>query len=268
MKYTEAKFTITPYNEAAGDVLAASLAYIGFDTFLPDDSGLTAYIQTSALDAEAIAQAVADFPLDGVSISYTLADAPDENWNQTWEQEHTFEPIQLRNGKLLTVVPRQAFGSGEHATTRMMIRLLESADLSGAAVIDAGCGTGVLGFAAMLLGASKLVAYDIDEWSVANARDNLKLNDIDAAQVDFRLGDSSVLAATDTADILLANINRNILLADLPVFAAHLRKGSRLFLSGFLPEDVALLTDAAAALGLTLAGSLEDAGWVALSFIY
>ncbi|MBQ9285511.1 MAG: 50S ribosomal protein L11 methyltransferase [Bacteroidaceae bacterium] len=266
MKYSVATFVLEPYSEAAGDVLAALLADIGFDSFEPTADGLQAYVQTNLLDAEALAAVVADFPLLGISINYNLSDAPDENWNAAWEQEHSFEPIALPGGEQVTIVPRQAFGSGEHATTRMMIQLLSSIDLSGLTVIDAGCGTGILGFAAMLMGASSLMAYDIDEWSVKNARDNLKLNAIEPSGVEFRLGDSSVLTAADSADILLANINRNILQADLPTFVAHLRRGGKLLLSGFYENDVPLLVDQASALGLSLSTKLSDGEWRALAF--
>lgn len=267
MKYSVATFVLNPYSEAAGDVLAASLANIGFDTFVPTQEGVVAYVQTSLLDEDAIAVLVNDFPLPDLAITYSLADAPDENWNATWEQEHTFVPVELPGGKQVVVVPRQAFGSGEHATTRMMIQLLSSLDLQGATIIDAGCGTGILGFAAMLLGAKELVAYDIDEWSVSNARDNLCLNEINPDNVDLRLGDVNVLTEADKADVLLANINRNILLADLPSFVAHTRPGGRILLSGFYDADVPLLIEKASEHGLALAAQLSDGEWRALSLI-
>ncbi len=267
MKYSEASFLLSPYSEAAGDVLAALLAEIGFDTFVPAADGLKAYVQTSVLDADAVASLAANFPFPDVAVSYSIKAAPDENWNATWEQQHTFEPIDLPGGKRLTVVPRQAFGSGEHATTRMMVKLLCGLDLQGTTVIDAGCGTGILGFAALLLGADHLVAYDIDEWSVANALDNLRLNEIDPACAEIREGDSSVLTAADMADVLLANINRNILLADMPTFAAHTRIGGHVLLSGFYEDDVALLRASAEALGLDFVGSEADGEWRALHFL-
>ena len=267
MKYSVATFVLNPYSEAAGDVLAALLANIGFDTFVPTQEGVMAYVQTSLLDEGTISALVADFPMPDVAINYTIADAPDENWNKTWEQEHTFVPVDLPGGKQVVVVPRQAFGSGEHATTRMMIQLLSSLDLQGTTIIDAGCGTGILGFAAMLLGAKQLVAYDIDEWSVNNARDNLKLNEINPELIELRLGDVNVLTESDEADILLANINRNILLADLPAFVAHTRQGGRILLSGFYETDVPLILDKASDLGLSLTTKLSDGEWRALSLI-
>ncbi len=277
MKYLELTFHITPYNEAAADVLTALLADVGCDTFLPSDTGLTAYILQDAYDEVAIRDAVSstlatfspaavpEASASGLSITFTAAPAPDENWNATWEAEHHFEPITLPDGQLLQIIPRQAFGSGEHATTRLMLGLLSDlAPLADTTVIDAGCGTGILGIAALKLGAAHVFAYDIDEWSVRNAQDNYALNGCEAEIV---LGDASCLAAAPQADILLANINRNILLTDLPAFVSRLKPAGHLLLSGFYEADIPVLTDAATSLGLTLCDTRSDGDWRALHFI-
>ena len=365
MKYLELTFQITPYDEAAADVLAALLADAGCDTFLPSDTGLTAYIQQDAYSEAAINTAIANtlaaFSLpsapspsatpeppspsatpespspsatpespspattpdapspattpeasaSGLSITFAATAAPDENWNATWEAEHHFEPITLPDGQTIQIIPRQAFGSGEHATTRLMLGLLS--DLSPSlrergtggesiTVIDAGCGTGILGIAALKLGAARVFAYDIDEWSVRNAEENYALNGfspsfsplfeseeglqrialwlsvpdegrhnsyadgVRGSGVSLALGDARCLDAAPQADILLANINRNILLADLPTFVAHLKPAGHLLLSGFYETDIPHLLEKAAQLGLHHIATLADGDWRALHF--
>jgi len=303
MRYFEVLFEIKPYSEAVSDVLAASLADIGFESFEPTPDGLMAYVQQSAYDEHAVSAVVEgvsetfSFALtddsslsDGSSVDCPQADngengeqdsaltihfecqeAPDQNWNATWEAEHHFEPIHIAEGIDISIIPRQAFGSGEHATTRMILGLLTARTedgapllpVGGAQVTDAGCGTGVLGIAALKLGAADLFAYDIDEWSVRNSLDNLSLNNLKATVVE---GDARVLSTAPKADILLANINRNILLADLPAFADNLKTNGYLILSGFLEDDVKPLVDKALSLGLQLQHHRSDSGWQALLF--
>ena len=276
MKYFEVRFEIMPYIEAAGDLLAASLADIGFETFEPTETGITAYVQQSTYDESAVRDAVLDvcttFEASHLAVTFNCQPAPDENWNATWEAEHHFEPIHIREGLDIQIIPRQAFGSGEHATTRMILGLLTATQadgtpllpLQGATVIDAGCGTGVLGIAALKLDAARLFAYDIDEWSVRNTLDNMALNGVDGTVVE---GDASVLAAAPQADILLANINRNILLNDMSAFVGCLKHGGHLILSGFLEADIEPLKECATSLGLTLHDQRSDEGWQALHFI-
>ncbi len=273
MKYLELSFSINPYNEAAADVLAALLAQAGCDTFVPNEQGLMAYCLQDAYDETAIQGAIDetraafenttdDAPL---AISFSWTEAPDENWNATWEAEHHFEPIALPDGQQIHIIPRQAFGSGEHATTRMILGLLASlpSPLAGTTVIDAGCGTGILGIAALKLGAAKVFAYDIDEWSVRNALENFELNGVSA---DVRLGDAAVLNDAPEADVLVANINRNILLADMPAFVDALKPEGLLILSGFYEADIAPLVERASTLQLQLLTTRADGDWRALLF--
>ncbi len=266
MKYTEIHFTISPYNEAAADVLAALLADTGCDTFEPTDTGLVAYVLQDKFDEAAIREAVSTtrdtFESD---ITFAYNDAPDENWNATWEAEHHFEPIALPDGQQIQIIPRQAFGSGEHATTRMILALLNEVPLSHSTVIDAGCGTGILGIAALKLGAAHVFAYDIDEWSVRNAEENYALNGIlDSSSAEIVLGDASVLAQAPKADIVLANINRNILLADMPAFVEAMKEEAWLVLSGFYEADIQPLEQRAEALGLQRVATRTDGDWRAL----
>ena len=278
MKYLELTFNITPFNEAATDVLAALLGDVGCDTFLLQDDGLKAYLLADTFDEAAVQEVVANTlaafspaavhepDASPLAITFTSTPVPDDNWNATWEAEHHFEPITLPNGHILQIIPRQAFGSGGHATTRMMLSFLSDLLLpciSSPTVIDAGCGTGILGIAALKLGAAQVFAYDIDEWSVRNAEENYALNGLTA---EIRLGDATCLAVAPQADILLANINRNILLADMTGFVAKIKPDGHLLLSGFLEADIPVITEAATALGLRLADTCADGDWRALHF--
>lgn len=283
MKYFELHFQVTPCNEAATDILAALLADVGCETFVPDEDGLKAYIQQSGYDALAIQGVLDEFPMPGTILSYSCQEAPDEDWNATWEAEG-FAPIVMGQDLVIhddlhadypqaridiSIHPRQAFGTGTHQTTRMMLNfLMDSAPLTGKTVIDAGCGTGILGIASMKLGASGVVAYDIDEWSVRNAQENFERNAIDTSAVKILQGDASVLGWAPKSDLILANINRNILLADMPAFVECMKRDSSLVLSGFLAEDVPLLTEKACSLGLTLQSEKDDDEWRALCFSF
>ena len=272
MNYLQFHFKTNPPTEAAADVLAALLADAGFESFEASDDGLTAYVQTTLLDNDALQCAINNFPLPHTTISYTSAEVPNQNWNDQWEREVGFEPILVgrrfvvlddRHTTPIRIRPQQAFGCGSHATTRMILEWISNTSLEGCTVIDAGCGTGILSIAAKLAGAGQVLAYDIDEWSVRNTQDNAELNGV---TLDVRLGDSSVLADMPKADLLLANINRNILLADMHAFVARLQPGASLVLSGFMADDVPLLTEAAQTEGLSLSHQASFDSWQMLVF--
>ena len=273
MKYYEVRFQITPAGEEAGDVLSALLADIGFETFLPTEDGLSAYIQQALFEEDALKAITDHFVLPDYQVCYTVSEAPDENWNQTWEEEG-FEPIVLddlvcvhdtRHNSVpqcqydIIINPRMAFGTGTHPTTQQILRQLTQMNLSGCRVVDAGCGTGVLGILAALRGATKVFSYDIDEWSVENTRINAELNQVKCLTVCE--GDVSVLPQSGDFDLLVANINRNILLADMPCFAAALTPKGILLLSGFYTDDTHLLIEKGKASGLHLVRQTEQEGW-------
>lgn len=287
MKYFEVNFSITPATEDYSDILSSMLAEVGFEAFETVPDGLVAWIQQSQYSAEDVDSVISSYPIAGVEISYATTEAPDENWNQQWEQEG-FQPIILQDesdGRVLIAIhdirhtdipqaqydirisPRQAFGTGSHETTRMILRQLLSLDLTGRHVVDAGTGTGILAIMCMMLGASQVFAYDIDEWSVENARDNLLLNDI-YSMVEVALGDSSALdgkyakaTTQELPSLLIANINRNILLNDIPVFAQIISNGGEMLLSGFYVQDIPMLLDKAAEYGFTLKHQQRDGDW-------
>ena len=257
MKYKEVIFNIQPYAEAYSDILSAILAEIGFESFIPSENGLTAYIQKDQADIEKLGKTINEFPIQGVYINYEILDAEYKDWNEVWEEEG-FHPIIIDDRIVIhdvkhsdvpnlpydiVISPKLAFGTGSHQTTRLILRELLRLDLKGKKVIDAGTGTGILSIMCIKKGTAEVFAYDIDEWSVENTKDNLLLNAIHN-EVRVELGDSSVLDKTDNADLILANINRNILLNDIESFALKLVAKGLLLISGFYTDDAPLLIEA------------------------
>lgn len=276
MKYYEVKFSISPYSEDAGDVLSALLADIGFETFSPSTDGLTAYIQQSLFREEELRGIVEEFIFPAVAVSYHVEEAPDEDWNQTWENEG-FAPIVIDNLLCvhdtkhtdvppcrydIIINPRMAFGTGTHPTTRQILHHLCSTPLQGKRIVDAGCGTGVLGILCALRGAQHIFSYDIDSWSVENTRINAQLNQVDNLTV--REGNVSVLPQDGDYDLLVANINRNILLSDMPRFTRALTADGRMLLSGFYEADAPMLIEKGKELGFSPELQQSSDGWAML----
>lgn len=277
MRYYEVNFTIEPSIEAYTDVFSASLAEIGFETFVPNENGLQAYIQQSIFNEDKLRQTIGEFPFAEVLIKYDVAEAEYEDWNAVWEEEG-FHPIIIDDNIVIhdvkhsdvpnlpydiTISPKLAFGTGSHQTTRMIMRELSKLDLTGHKVIDAGTGTGILSIMCIKRGASEVFAYDIDEWSVENTKDNLLLNGIHNT-VRVELGDATVLDKTNNTDLIIANINRNILLNDLKTFCSKLNKKGLLLISGFYSEDSPLLIEAAKKEGLMLNKIESEDNWCML----
>lgn len=283
MKYFEVEFTINPMSADASDLLAALAGDAGFETFEEAENGLKGYVQQSLFDEDALRSCIADFPIEGISIIYNVREAEDRDWNEQWEQEG-FEPIiipplTIHDGRHLPEVESEisieidaklAFGTGTHETTRMICKELISTvpELEEVRVLDCGTGTGILSIAALKLGASEAVGYDIDEWSADNARHNAVINRVDERFTSL-LGDASVIDTIEGEfDLVLANINRNILLADMPRFVSKMHSGSKLILSGFYTADSPLLIQKAADLGLTFVSQNQDQDWACLVFKY
>lgn len=279
MKYNEVIFEICPMDGNYADILSAWIADLGFESFVNTEKGLKAYIQRSMFDEAALRECLLSYPVPNVRISFCVAEAPDENWNETWEEEG-FKPICVGNDIVvhdsryhadrstrydILINPRMAFGTGSHETTRMILKALSEMDLKGKHIVDAGTGTGILSIMALMRGAASVLAYDIDEWSVRNTLENLQANGWQEGEcISVLHGDSRVLEGIGKVDLLIANINRNILLADLPRFRQTLAEGGRILLSGFLPEDIGCLEEAAGKLQLHVLESEEDAGWAML----
>ena len=192
MKYLELVFTLTPYDSDAADLLAALAGQAGLESFVGTGSGLKGYVRPSCFHRDLLDDTLAAFPFPAVKVTYSVCEAEDRNWNEEWEKQG-FEPVCI-DGKIcihqpgqsplppaehyILIEPHQAFGTGQHQTTSMILRRLADMDLEGKKVLDAGCGTGILSIFCAQKGASRILAYDIDSWSVRNTRQNMRLNDI------------------------------------------------------------------------------------------
>ena len=281
MKYYEVEFTISPLSADAADLLASLAGEAGFETFEETETGLKGYVQQSLFSVDALRKCIEDFPFEGTSIIYNVREAEDRDWNEQWEQEG-FEPIVIsdqlviHDGRHLPEVgskisieidAKLAFGTGTHETTRMICKELIDRS-SGTRVLDCGTGTGILSIVALKLGATEAVGYDIDEWSADNARHNAVINRVDDRFTSL-LGDSSVLDKVEgTFDLVLANINRNILLADMPRFVSKMHQGSVLILSGFYIADIEILVEKAKTLGLSPVFQNNDKDWACIVLRY
>lgn len=287
MKYYVANFDIECADELlqpARELLSAAACEAGFEAFEDTDNGIAGYVQRPLYDKEALDAAIADYMPEGTQVTYNIEEVPDQDWNQGWEDQG-FEPIGVSDHLVIYdakhtdmsmfagddgvmrifVEARNAFGTGTHQTTRMILRRLLGMDLTGKSVLDCGCGTGILGIVALRLGANRVLGYDIDEWSSENAKHNAALNGVD--NLDVLLGDASVLdGVKEEFDVVIANINRNILLNDMTAYRSHLKTGGRLILSGFYETDVPMLEQAAQSNGLTIIDVVTDGEWACAMF--
>lgn len=277
MKYFEVDFTISPYSVDASDVLAAMAGEAGFETFEETETGLKGYVQQNLFDVSVLKTALEDFPFEDTTISYDIREAEDRDWNEQWEQEG-FEPIVISENLIIhdgrhlpdstpdiaiEIDAKLAFGTGTHETTRMICSTLLELQPKGR-VLDCGTGTGILSICALKLGAQEAVGYDIDEWSVDNARHNAVINQVDNRFTSL-LGDASILNKVEGSfDLVMANINRNILLNDMPQFVSKMNADATLILSGFYTDDCQILIEKAQTLGLTLQQQKEDQQWACL----
>lgn len=287
MKYYVANFDIECADEMlqpARELLSAAACEAGFEAFEDTDNGIAGYVQRPLYDKEALDAAIADYMPEGTQVTYNIEEVPDQDWNQDWEDQG-FEPIGVSDHLVIYdakhtdmsmfagddgvmrifIEARNAFGTGTHQTTRMILRRLLGMDLTGKSVLDCGCGTGILGIVALRLGANRVLGYDIDEWSSENAKHNAALNGVE--NLDVLLGDASVLdGVKEEFDVVIANINRNILLNDMTAFRSHLKTGGRLILSGFYETDVPMLEQAAQSNGLTIIDVVTDGEWACAMF--
>ncbi len=276
MEYTKVTFRLKDTEDFASDLLAATLGEIGFESFEETTQGINCYCPTALFDEAEMNTTLNELPI-ALDFAYRVEKIADQNWNETWEQ-NSFKSIEVNEHCLIhnvqsqpekpykydiTIAPKQAFGSGSHETTRLIINYLINENISGKTVLDMGCGTGILSIFAAMRGARKITAIDIDEWSTRNTEENIRLNNL--SNIEVKLG-SAELLGDEKFDIILANINRNILLEHLPIYSNVINPHGTLIISGFYSSDAPILIAKAIENGFQKTAEKSDNDWTMLVF--
>lgn len=275
--YYKLKLTIEPNTEVNRDIVSALLAEVGFESFEESDSGINAFVQEKLFSEEAVAAVLESLPLPDTHVKYHLEYIPGEDWNREWEKNF-FQPIIIGERAVIhssfhqdtpqleydiVIDPKMAFGTGHHATTSLMVSYLLDLDVREKAFLDMGAGTAVLAILAKMKGAAPVVAIDIDPWAYENALENIRLNH--TPDITVQLGDASLLG-NDSYDLIFANINRNILLADIGTYVQCLNPGGSLYMSGFYQEDMDIILAECRKHGLKFCSYKEKDNWVAVHY--
>lgn len=259
------------------DILSQLLADIGFESFEYKETGCIGYIQNEFYNSESIDNLVQEFPLDSITITYQSERLPSVDWNEEWESKH-FKPVEINNRCVIMspdhkiekayeyrilINPKMAFGTGTHDTTALIVNFLFDQDMKGKKVLDMGCGTGVLGIAAALLGAEKIDAIDIDQSAVDNTKLNMKLNHVQ--NYCATKGDASNINKVAEYDFILANIMRNILVNDMQDYYDAMKEGAKLVMSGFYHDDASIVREKAESLNMKIVQEkVSENGWTML----
>lgn len=274
MKYVQVFIRCTQDNDTVKDVLAYRLSEIGYDSFVPVEKGLEAYVSISLFSKDQLKNVISNFDLDA-ELEYSVTEMEDRNWNEEWEKNY-FEPIVIDNRCLIqssfhksegiyeyriVIDPKMAFGTGHHQTTGLILRQILDMNLENKSVLDMGCGTAVLAILAAYRNANPIVAIDIDEWAFNNALENVKLNNVSNIRVE--LGGAELLGK-ETFDVIFANINRNILLQDIPIYSSVLNDGGIIIMSGFYIDDIPVIRSRCEECGLRFSNFFEDNRWASV----
>ncbi|WP_196885492.1 50S ribosomal protein L11 methyltransferase [Aureivirga sp. CE67] len=271
--YIEYDFKVNPIIPG-NEILIAELGMVGFESFVENEEGFKAYIQKREWN-ENILEEISILNSEMFTISYEVKEIEQVNWNEEWEKN--FEPIQVadlvsirapfhENPNLkydIVIEPKMSFGTGHHQTTNLMIQQLIDLDLENKKVLDMGCGTGILAIFAEMKGAQPIDAIDIDNWCFVNSVENVDRNN--CKHISVYEGEASLLDGK-SYDLIIANINRNILLNDIETYNNCLNEGGVLLLSGFYTEDIPIMDEKASSLGLKLDKTLELNNWVSLKY--
>lgn len=276
--YYKVRFDLNPCTETETDVLAALLCDAGFESFEPDCKGVSAYIRQELYEPSVVNDAIAAYPFSS-SIKVTEELIEGQDWNSEWEK-HYFKPIVFEDRCVvhssfhtdypkaeydIVIDPKMAFGTGHHETTSLMIRRILSADMAGKNVLDMGTGTGILAILSAMRGAGNVVGVEIDPPAYENAKENVAVNGEE--RIDIRLGGVDAVKEVEYFDYVLANINRNIILADIGSYAKSLKSGGTMLLSGFYIHDVDMIVEAAGKYGLQKLSVLSQKDWANLMLI-
>lgn len=272
--YISYNFTVSP-KEPTSEILIAELGYAGFESFVDTENGFTGYIQKSEWN-ENILDSIFVLNNDEFKISYEIEEIEQVNWNKEWEKN--FNPIQVddlvsvrapfhEDPKLkydIVIEPKMSFGTGHHETTHMMVQHLNRLNLDGKKTLDMGCGTGILAIFAEMKGAKPIDAIDIDNWCYLNSIENVERNNCE--HISVYEGDASLLK-DKKYDVVIANINRNILLNDIKIYASCLNEKGILLLSGFYKEDILIVENEISKYDLKIDSVIERNNWVALKCV-
>ena len=259
------------------EILIAELGEIGFESFVESDEGVTAYIQPGDLDKSGFGQ-IQILNSSEFDIEFTWEEIEQINWNEAWEKN--FDPIRVSDQCVvrapfheefgvpyeIIIEPKMSFGTGHHETTLMMLEYLLETDMKGKNVLDMGCGTAVLAILAEMRGATAIDAIDIDEWCVDNSEENIRRNH--CVHIEVYQGDSGLLTSENKYDVVIANINRNILLNDIPTYVRSMKEGGILLLSGFYREDLEIIQKACGKENLQFADNKERNDWISAKFVH
>ncbi|WP_034889921.1 50S ribosomal protein L11 methyltransferase [Gillisia sp. Hel_I_29] len=273
MNYLEFQFKIEPL-QPASEILIAELGNVGFESFVENEEGITAYIQVNEFQ-EGSLKDIYVLNSDEFEISYTTSEIEQVNWNSEWEKN--FNPIIVDNKCSvrapfhvkpetefdIVIEPKMSFGTGHHATTHMMLQHILKDDWRDLSVLDMGCGTGVLAILAGMKGANPIDAIDIDNWCYLNTMENVERNN--ANNISVYEGTAALLEGR-SYDRIIANINRNILLEDISIYSKCLKSGGKLYLSGFYVEDIPMIEKECNANNLNIEATLDRENWAAVSF--
>ncbi|MCF0204729.1 MAG: 50S ribosomal protein L11 methyltransferase [Muribaculaceae bacterium] len=273
--YIELVFSAPDCSEDEMDVLSALLCEVGFESFVNVEDGLKAYIAAKDYAGIDVSAVVASFPFSG-EIEWDENLIKGQDWNEEWEKNY-FKPMVIADRCVIhssfhtdyptleyeiIVDPKMAFGTGHHDTTNQMVEAILDCDLKGKKAVDVGTGTGILAMLASMRGADEVLAVEIDRDAYINAQENLEMNNVH--NVRLVCGDASALPGNEDCHLLVANINRNIIIADLERYAKELRSGGQMFLSGFYDDDVPMIEEAAAKFRLLKTGQSSRNRWAIL----